>query len=104
MSNIRQYWQAVRAIEATLPEFVWLVDAIENKDVVVVTQVAADVAAKLIHAKTHRVATQDEVDAHRDREATANKNARRERLGRAGSAVVSVEENATEDQPKRRSR
>jgi len=91
MNDIRQYWRAVRAIEATLPEFVSLVDAVENEDVVVVTQVAAEIAAKMLHAKTHRVATQEEVDAHREGEAAANKNARRERLRRSGAAVVAVE-------------
>jgi hypothetical protein len=103
MSNIRQYWQAVRAIEATLPADVCLV-AVSSPEFV--TQVPAEAAAKMLHAKSHRVATEEEVGAHRAREAEANKSARRERLRRSGAAVVSVEE-GEEDPPaptKRRQR
>jgi hypothetical protein len=103
MNNVREYWKTVRVIAETLPEFVYLVEAVENKDVVVVTQVGADLAAKLIHAKTHRIATQDEVDAHQAGEVAANKNARLERLRRSGAAVVAVED-GDEAKPKRRSR
>lgn len=108
MSNIQQYWKAVRVLAGTLPEFVWLVDAARVGETAVVTQVAAEVAAKLIHAKTHRVATEDEVAGHREQEAAANKSARRERLRRSGLAVVAVdgdeEESSSEAPTKRRRR
>jgi hypothetical protein len=88
MNDIRQYWRAVRSIEATLPADVWLV-ALNSAEFV--TQVPAETAAKMLHAKSHRVATTEEVDSHHAREAAANKNARRERLRRSGAAVVAVE-------------
>ncbi len=89
MRNIRQYWQAVRAIEATLPPEVWLV-AVDSPGFL--TQVAAETAAKMLYAKSHRAATEAEVEAHHTREAAANKSARRERLRRSGAAVVPVAE------------
>jgi hypothetical protein len=103
MSNIRQYWQAVRAIEAALPTDVWLV-AMSSPDFL--TQVPAEAAAKMLHAKTHRLATEEEIGAHHAREAEANKAARRERLRRSGAAVVPIEAVEEEESPrvKRRSR
>lgn len=97
MNDIRQYWKTVRAIEATLPADVWLV-AMDSPDFV--TQAPAETAAKMLHAKSHRVATEEEVEAHHAREAATNKNARRERLRRSGAAVVAVEDSEGDDAPK----
>ena len=82
MRNVRQYWQEVRAIEAGLPEFVWLYSQ------GVVSQVTASAAARLLHAETHRLATDAEVQGHRSAEEEAYRRARQERMKREGRALV----------------
>jgi hypothetical protein len=97
MNDIRQYWKAVRAIEATLPADVWLV-GVESQDFL--TQVPAEAAAKMLHAKSHRMATEEEIESHRAREAAENRSARRERLRRSGAAVVAVDDGEGGEAPK----
>ena len=87
--DIRQYWRDLRAIEASLPESVWLVSE-HDAAAVVVTEVAARVAARLLRAKSHRRATEAEVEAHRAREREANRAAREERMRRQGTSLVVV--------------
>ncbi len=106
MSNIQQYWKEVRALEVTLPEFVWLVATAAGVPPFV-TQVAAGAAAKLLHAKSHRLAADDEVEAHHTKDARTLKQARNERMRRSGAAVVVVEKEAglvptSEPTPRRR--
>ena len=102
MSNIQQYWKEVRALEVTLPEFVWLVATAAGVPPFV-TQVAAGAAAKLLHAKS----ADDEVEAHHTKDARTLKQARNERMRRSGAAVVVVEKEAglvptSEPTPRRR--
>ena len=87
--DIRQYWREVRALEAGLPEFVWLVGV---RDIVAasVTEAPAAVAARLLRAKSHRRATDDEVAAHQAREREANRAAREERMRKDGASLVVV--------------
>lgn len=100
--RILDYWRALRELEATLPEFVWLVATAAGAPRFV-TQAAAPVAAKLLHTKAHRIATEEEVAAYRAIESAAVKQATLERKRRAGAAVVVVEEPATsEPSPRRR--
>jgi hypothetical protein len=80
--DIRRYWQEIRALEAGLPEFVWLTAGS------VVAQVTALAAARLLHAGTHRLATDAEVQAHHSAEEETARRARRERLKREGRALV----------------
>jgi len=82
--DIRQYWQELRALEASLPEFVWLISG------KVTTQVPASVAARLLRAKSHRKATDDEVAEHHALELEANRAAREERMRRQGTSLVVV--------------
>jgi len=84
--DIRQYWQELRAVEASLPEFVWLVSVVGG----VVTQVSSGVAARLLRGKKFREATEDEVAAHHGRELEANRAAREERMRREGTSLVVV--------------
>lgn len=89
--DIRQYWAEIGALEATLDEFVWLTSTQENHAGGAV-EVAAPAAARLLHAKSHRLATEDEVEAHRAGERVANRKARKEALRKEGSALVVVRE------------
>ena len=88
--DIRQYWQEVRALEAGLPEFVWLVGGGDG----VVTQASAGVAARLLRAKSHRRASEAEVEVHHAREAEANQEARVERMRKVGTSLVVVRPSA----------
>ena len=94
-SRIQQYWKDLRSLEATLPEFVWLVGTAAGAPPVV-TQVAAAIAAKWLYAKTHRVASDEEVEQLRADDAAALRQAKLERLRRSGATVVVVDEAASE--------
>jgi len=87
MRDIRRYWAEVRALEASLPEFVWLVDVEGSAPV----EVSARRAAQLLLAKSHRVASDDELSAQREMEAIAKKELQRDGRRRRGIAVVSPE-------------
>ena len=84
MRDIRRYWKEVRALEASLPEFVWLVD-VEGS---VPVEVAARLAAQLLIEKSHRLASEEELSTQREIEAGARKERQRERRRRDGVAVV----------------
>jgi hypothetical protein len=97
-AQIQQYWKDRRMLEATLPEFVWLVATAAGAPPFV-TQAAAGLAAKLLHAKSHRVASDEEVEAHHVHDATALKQARQERMRKSGAAVVVVKDVPVEEPP-----
>ena len=84
MRDIRRYWQEVRALEASLPEFVWLVDVEGSAPV----EVGAGRAAQLLLAKSHRVASDEELGVKREKEFAAGKELRRNTRRREGVAVV----------------
>jgi hypothetical protein len=84
MRDIRRYWQEVRALQATLPEFVWLVDVEGSAPV----EVSAARAAQLLLAKSHRVASEEELSVQRAKEVVAGKNRQRDARRREGVAVV----------------
>jgi len=84
MRDIRRYWQEVRTLESSLPEFVWLVD-VEGS---VPVEVGARLAAQLLIAKGHRVASEEELSVQREAETGAHKERQRDRRRREGVAVV----------------
>jgi hypothetical protein len=86
MRDIRRYWKEVRALEASLPEFVWLVDV----DGSVPVEVAAGRAAQLLLAKSHRVASEDELSVQREKEVVARKERQRDARRREGVTVVEL--------------
>ena len=86
MRDIRRYWREVRALEASLPEFVWLVD-VEGS---VPVEVEAGRAAQLLLEKSHRAASEDELSVQREREAVARKERQRSERRREGVAVVGL--------------
>ena len=75
----------MRALEATLPEFVWLVDVEGSAPV----EVGAGRAAQLLLAKSHRMASEEELGVQRGKEITEGRERQRERRRREGVAVVS---------------
>lgn len=84
MRDIRRYWKEVRALEASLPEFVWLVDVDGSAPI----EVAAGRAAQLLLAKSHRVASEEELGVQRQKERAAGKERQRDERRREGVAVV----------------
>jgi hypothetical protein len=53
-------------------------------------EVAADLAARLLHAKSHRLATEEEVAALRQKQGQAKREAVHEARRRRGIAIVEV--------------
>jgi len=84
MRDIRRYWREVRELEATLPEFVWLVD-VEGS---VPVEAPAGLAAQLLLAKSHRVASEEELGVQREKEVVAGKELKRDQRRREGVVVV----------------
>jgi hypothetical protein len=84
MRDVRQYWQEIRTIQSTLPEFVWLASG------GCIVQVSAPQAARLLHAKSHRLATEAEIEAHHAAEEAQKLQNFHASLRRRGIAVVPV--------------
>lgn len=84
MRNVQRYWQEIRAIESALPQFVWVI----AEDCLI--EVARAVAAKLLHAKSHRLATDEEIAARKEKEAEMKRRKEIEKKRRKGIAVVEV--------------
>ena len=84
MRDLRKYWAEVNAIRRGLADFVWLAPAGGG----VLVEVTAEVGARLLQAKSHRVATEEEIAAHRTAEDAARQRAFQEELRRKGIAVV----------------
>jgi hypothetical protein len=93
MPDVKRYWQEVRAIERSLPKFLWTVSIEDSQRGRVggsITEVSAGHAAPLLHAKTHRIAAEDEIRAHRSGEERVKKAENERRLRKKGVAVVTV--------------
>jgi hypothetical protein len=93
MPDLKRYWQEVRAIERSLPEFVWMVsieDSLRGRVGGSIAEVSAAPAALLLHAKTHRIAAEDEVRGYRAGEDAMKKAAIEEERRKRGVAVVTV--------------
>jgi len=84
LRDIRRYWREVRELEASLPEFLWLVDVEGSLPV----EVSAGRAAQLLIAKSHRVASAEELNVQREKEVGARKELQRDRRRREGVTVV----------------
>lgn len=93
MIDFRQYWQEIRTIQSQLPEFVWLMSVENAVNRLVggcIVEVAADRAARLLHAKSHRLATGQEIAALHAKQQQAKREAAHDSLRRRGIAVVEV--------------
>ena len=84
MRDIRRYWREVRELEASLPEFVWLVDVEGSLPV----EAPAGLAAQLLLAKSHRVASEEELGVQREKELATGKTLKRDAKRREGVVVV----------------
>lgn len=104
MRDLRQYWQEVRTLERSLPEFVWLMSNEDKKRGMVggrMAEVGAAQAAQLLHANTYRMATEDEIAAHLAKEDQARRQSFNEGLRRKGIAVVAVPTSTSAEDGKR---
>jgi hypothetical protein len=93
MRDLKVYWQEVRALEHSLPAFVWLMSLEDRKRGMVgdrMAEVGAEQAAKLLHANSHRMATEEEIAAHLVKEDRARRQSGSDGLRRRGIAVVAV--------------
>jgi hypothetical protein len=87
MRDLRRYWDEVREIRAGLPEFVWVVEA---DGVHPPVEVGSEIAARLLQARSHRPATEEEVRSHSARETASNRQQAEGRLRREGVAIVTI--------------
>jgi hypothetical protein len=93
MADLKQYWQEVRALERSLPEYLWLMSIDDAKRDMVggrMAEVGAAQAAQRLHARSHRMATDDEIAAHLAKEDQARRQNFHDGLRRRGIAVVTV--------------
>jgi hypothetical protein len=94
MPDLKKYWQDIRAIQQSLPAVVWLM-SLENRAKGQVAgsmaEVAASAAAKLLHARSHRLATEEEIRVHLTHQMETLRQASRQRLRDRGIALIPVE-------------
>lgn len=93
MPDLRRYWREIRTIESTLHEPTWLVsldDSVPGPQSRHVVEVSAAVGARFLHAKSHRLATQEEIDAQRAKEVLACQIAIHDSLRKRGITVVAL--------------
>lgn len=93
MRDLEQYWREIRAVAASLPAHVWLVSVDDPKRGVRgdrMVETSAETAAKLLHAHSHRRATEEEIAAHREAEERQERAAFHEKLRVKGVAVVPI--------------
>lgn len=109
MRDLRQYWQEIHSIERSLPQFAWLMSLEDPKRGCVggrMAEVGAAQAAQLLHAKSYRMATEEEIAAHLAKEDQARRQSFHDGLRRKGIAVVAVpispEADSKRAAPKRR--
>ena len=91
--DLKRYWQEIRSLERSLPEFVWLasiVDTLRGHTGGSIAEASAAHAAPLLHSKSHRLATAEEIAAHKEREGVMNREALDQKLRRQGRAIVPV--------------
>src|ERR1700676_1681853 len=94
MPDLKKYWQEIRAIEQSLPGEGWLM-SLENRArgqlAGSMAQVAGTGAAKLLYAKSHRLATEEEVRANQARQAETQRQISQQVLRDRGIAIIPME-------------
>jgi hypothetical protein len=93
MLDLRRYWQEVRTLERTLPEYVWVMgieDSLRRLSAGGPIEVPAARAAQLLHEKSHRAATDEEIASHLAIEAANQRRALDDEMRRRGIAMVTV--------------
>jgi hypothetical protein len=93
MPDLKKYWQEIRAMEQSLAGDVWLM-SLENRArgqvAGSIAEVAAGAAAKLLYAKSHRLATEEEVETHQARQAETQRLGFQKKLRDEGIAIIPV--------------
>jgi hypothetical protein len=100
MRDLQQYWREIRAVAASLPADVWLMsldDAKRGMRGGRMVEAGAETAAKLLHANSHRRATDDEIEAQRQEREKEERAAFHEKLRVKGVTVVPVPRQKLED-------
>ena len=93
MRDLQQYWREIRAVAASLPAHVWLVsleDAKRGMRGGRMVETSAETAAKLLHANSHRQATEEEIAEYRAERDRQERAAFHEKLRVRGVTVVPV--------------
>ncbi len=85
MLDLRQYWREIREIESGLSDYLWVVDAAGQ-----LVEVTRGIAAKLLHGKSHRIATEEEVQAYMAKTGADAREAMRAELRRRGVDTVAL--------------
>lgn len=89
----QQYWREIREIEASLPQFAWVVSVENPKRGITggsLAQVTAANGAKLLHSGSHRLATEEEIREHQAGEEEVKKHEFHEKLRKRGIAMIPV--------------
>jgi len=95
MRDLKRYWKEVRELERNLPAYVWLMsleDPLRDQAGGTLAEVPAAAAAKLLHAKSHRPATAEEIAGYLDKRSAAVQQEFHENLRRKGISIVPVPE------------
>jgi hypothetical protein len=95
--DLKKYWKEVREMERNLPPFVWLMSLEDDWRGLtggVLTEVPAPEAAKLLHSKSHRIGTAEEIAAHLEKQSAAVRRAFHEGLRKRGVTIIPVPENS----------
>ncbi|MEO8052795.1 MAG: hypothetical protein ABI833_20485 [Acidobacteriota bacterium] len=94
MPDLKKYWLEIRVIEKSLPAEVWLV-SLENRAKGQVAgsmvEATAAVAAKLLYAKSQRLATEEEIQEHKARVAETKRQVFEQRMRSEGIAIIPLE-------------
>jgi hypothetical protein len=94
MPDLKKYWQEIGGIEMSLPAEVWLVslqNLAKGQVAGAMVEAAAAVAAKLLHAKSQRLATEEEIASHKAGQAETQRQVFGQRMRSQGIAVIPVE-------------
>ena len=76
-----------RETRAKLPEFAWLVELDRAHPPI---EVGSETAARLLNAKSHRLATEEEIGSLQAREKLSKRQSMVEKLRRDGVAIVPI--------------
>jgi hypothetical protein len=93
MRDLKRYWREVRELERTLPAFVWLMtveDGPRGQRGGMIVEVPAAHAAKLLHARSHRVATAEEISEHQALQSAKERREFHEDLRRKGITIIPI--------------
>jgi len=91
--DLKRYWQEVRELERNLPAFVWLMtveDRLRGRPGGLIVEAPAAAAAKLLHARSHRAATAEEIAEYLAKQAAKERQDFHEDLRRKGITIIPV--------------